>query len=444
LSKIAQKSYSIPALIATCLLLWSAQAQGRSSSKVPPGERLRMVVILSRHGVRSPTWTQARLNSYSAQPWPTWSVPPADLTPRGHQLLVKFGSFDRAWLAASGINLQSGCAGAASVYIWVDTAERTIESGHALAEGLLPGCAIPLHGLPEGEPDPLFHPAPAGVNPAQADAASAALATRLDQPQNSYIGTLVDQIRHLLAGCDVQTACKATSDPENAIPSVKPSALREKGDRLVDIDGPLPVASSFVEDLLLEYVEGMPMTQVGWGRVDEAQLRRLLALHTAYFDLVHRTPAIARLEASNLLFHIARTLQQGAEGKPVDQAIGPQGAKVVLLVGHDTNLASLGALLGVHWRLDGRNDDTPPGMEMRFELWQDARGAYSVRLAAAVQTLHQLREASTLTLGSPPASVRLVPLGASGRQRDIPWSEFEGIANSAIASDAVLPMKAEK
>ena len=287
----------------------------------------------------------------------------------------------------------------------------------------------------------MFHPAALDVTPAQASAAAAALSARLGQ---KYPEThcLVEEMRHLLAGCNLQTACTPGADPENLLPAKRPTVSRGKRDRLSDIDGALPTASSFAEDLLLEYAEGMPKARVGWGRVDEAQLRRLLTLHSDYFDLVPRTPAIARLEGSNLLFHIAHTLEQGWRQKPVEGAIGPTGAKVVMLVGHDTNLASLAALPGVHWQLDGRRDDTPPGTEMRFELWQDASGAYSVRVTAAMQTLHQLREALALTLAAPPACATVKPAGASRMGAGVPWSEFERIANSVIDKQAVSPLRA--
>ena len=166
------------------------------------------------------------------------------------------------------------------------------------------------------------------------------------------------------------------------------------------------------------------MEQVGWGKVDEAQLRRFLVLHSDNFDRMHRTPAIARLEASNMLFHIGRTLEQAVEQKPVTDAIGPSGSKLVLIVGHDTSIAPVAALLGLHWDLDARKDDTPPGTELAFELWQDDRGAYSVRVTVAMQTLRQLRE------------VLAVPGCATGE--GCRWQEFQGIASRAIDRDDVV------
>jgi 4-phytase / acid phosphatase len=112
----------------------------------------------------------------------------------------------------------------------------------------------------------------------------------------------------------------------------------------------------------MEYADGMPMDRVGWGKVDEAQLRSFLAMHTESSGGAHGTPAKARRRGSNMLFHILRTLEQGVEQRPVADAVGPVASKMVVLVGHDSNLASVAALLGLHWTLDGRADDTPPAL----------------------------------------------------------------------------------
>ena len=59
-------------------------------------DELKFVVIVSRHGVRSPTGKLDQLNQYSRQPWPTWSVPAGYLTEHGAKLMTLFGSYDRA------------------------------------------------------------------------------------------------------------------------------------------------------------------------------------------------------------------------------------------------------------------------------------------------------------------------------------------------------------
>jgi 4-phytase / acid phosphatase len=166
--------------------------------------------------------------------------------------------------------------------------------------------------------------------------------------------------------------------------------------------------------------------------VDEAQLRRFLALHSDYFDLMHRTPALAKAEASSMLLHIAHTLEQTVEQKSVPEAIGPPNTKLVMVAGHDTNIAGVAALLGVHWDLDRRNDDTPPGTELAFELWQDERGAYSVRITVAMQTLNQLREMQNLTPATPPARTTLILPGCPAQATGCEWEKFRGVADQAL------------
>jgi len=371
------------------------------------------------------------LDAYSAQPWPKWSVEPGILTPRGYELLKRFGAYDRAAYAGKGLLAAKGCADAAKTYVWADTDQRTIASGHALAESLFPGCPLEVHSLAEGANDPIFHPITDGVSPAIADASYTELSKAAAQIP-AETNDLVTQLQRILLGCKPEVDCKPAHPPESLLDG-KTSVARGTGDKFVSLKGPIPLASTLSEDLLLEYADGMPMSSVGWGNVDDAELGRLLALHTIYFRLIHQTPAIAKAEASAMLQTITRTLEQGVEGKPVDGAKGTPGDKLVILAGHDTNIAGVGSLLGVHWKLDGRDDDTPPGTEISFELWQDAQGQYSVKTAIAMQTLHQMRKLQDLTLADPPANQSITPRGCSENTSSCSWQQFLDLSKAATA-----------
>jgi 4-phytase/acid phosphatase len=397
-------------------------------------ERLKLVIILTRHGVRSPTWTQDRLNTYSALPWPTWSVPPGDLTPHGYALLTNFGQHDRALYAAKGLFAATGCADSASVFIHADTDQRTLASGRALAEGLFPHCPPALDNLPAGSNDPLFH-TDAVPTPAQSAAALAELQTRLTDTANLPDPTLISQLQNVLLNCaPTATTCTPTHPAAALLPSGDPiTAVAGKGDHLADLKGALPTASTLSEDLLLEYADAMPLANVGWGHVDEPKLRRFLALHTAYFDLLHRTPALARLSAADMLRRITQTLQQAVADKPVPGALGTPSQKLVLLVGHDTNLAAIAALLHLHWTLDGRTDDTPPGTELAFELWQTGPATYVVRLTASAQTLTQMHNTRPETLPAPP-SAAISPADCGTPTTGCRWPDFQHLITATTAA----------
>jgi histidine phosphatase superfamily protein (branch 2) len=110
-----------------------------------PPLRLRYVIIVIRHGVRSPTWSLRRLNQYSAEPWPDWGVTAGDLTPHGRTLMRLMGTYYRDRFAREGLLTREGCADAGRIYIRADADQRTVETGRALAESLAPGCTIPVH-----------------------------------------------------------------------------------------------------------------------------------------------------------------------------------------------------------------------------------------------------------------------------------------------------------
>jgi 4-phytase / acid phosphatase len=428
----------VNALLLLCSFLLPSTAFAQEDSSVarqPAGRHLRLVVILARHGVRSPTWTQARLDSYSSLPWPPWDVPPGYLTSRGFDLVKRLGAFDRASLAADGL-LPNGCADSVNTFVWADTDQRTRESGRALAEGLFPGCPPPVHTA-AGAPDPLFHPPASTANPARAKAAYLALEAKVGQPDAQQTALLAE-MQHVLLGCDPKGACAPARVPAIPFLGAATAIVHSKGDHIADLEGPLALSASFAEDFLLEYADGMPMDQVGWGHVDEAQLRRFLVFHSESFELMHRTSGIAALEASNMLLRIERTLEQRADGKPLPDAIGPPGSKLVIIDGHDTNIAGVAALLGLHWNLDGRDDDTPPGTQLAFELWQDNRGIYGVRVRVTVQTLRQLREMQDLTLASPPARATVTPAGCSSLHEECSWLDFRGMIDRALNQENPL------
>jgi 4-phytase / acid phosphatase len=397
----------VVAVLTFCSVCCRAQRMPGSAS----GEQLQFVVYLSRHGVRSPTGKPGRYDAYSVRPWPTWDVPPGDLTPHGFTLMKLFGAYDRAQLAKEGLLAGSGCDDSSRVTILADSDERTRETGKALAEGMFPGCTMPTHALPEGSPDPLFHAMHAGVGKPDRALALAAIEGAI----GGNAGNLTEAYRPQLEALDrILEGCghaPVASPKRTAIFDAPVGEKQEKDDH--ELRGPLTVGSSMAETLLLEYAEGMKGGRLGWGCLDEASLREIMQLHTADADFTQRSPVIARMNGSNLVEHIVRALEQSAAGKPLPGTPGNPGDRALFLVGHDTNIASVAGLLDLHWIIDGRRDDTPPGGTLIFELWRSGDGARSVRLYYAAQTLRQMREATSLTLARPPERVAVFVPGCS-------------------------------
>ena len=180
---------------------------------------------------------------------------------------------------------------------------------------------------------------------------------------------------------------------------------------------------------------------MGWGRLDASSLLEVMSLHTLYEDIIRRDPYLARVQMSNLLSHVLHSLAQAVSNRPVKGALGKPGDRLLVLVCHDTNIANVGAILGVSWLLDGyQRNDTPPGGALVFELWQQ-KNEFSVNVYYRAQSLEQMRNGSVLSLNSPPLRAPLFLPGCSQADANMAcsWKTFQRSVESAINPAFVKP-----
>ena len=407
-----------------------ALAAGAGVAQEPPNrEALQYAIIVTRHGVRSPTWTLARLNQYSTEPWPDFGVPPGHLTPHGRKLMGILGAFYREYLSGRGLRGADDCAAPAAACFRADADQRTRETACALAETMRPGCKTEIQAAPEGSADALFDPISGGAAKPDLALSRAAVLGRTGAKLDALIAAhrpALDALHGILNGSG--KAARSIFDER--------SGLAESADGLA-VTGPLRLASTFSENLQLEYANGMEGRQLGWGRLNAANLLEVLSLHTLYADLMRRTPQLARTRGSNLLAAIARSLEQAVAGKPVRGAIGAPAGKVLVIAGHDTNLSNLSGLLGLSWVVPSHQpDDIPPGGALVFSLWRSRQdGLYAVRLQFVVQTLEQMRLAAPLTAADPPAIADVFIPSCSSAAGGWPceWSRFRRVVENALA-----------
>lgn len=416
--------------IGRCLLSALAAAmigqvvQAAPAAKPPAGFELERVVMLTRHGVRPPTSDLPLPQGYAAEAWPTWDVPAGHLTAHGAALISQLGGYDRLQYAQRGLVSMDRCPGAGTVVVWSDTDQRTTKSAEAWVKGFAPGCDLQAERLAGGR-DPLYSPLRVkrvAYDPAAAAAdALAHVGGDIDGVARAH-SDLLNLAQSALHCCWVPL-CHDKGLADHCVLQDIPNQVTGGDGDHAHLEGPMAIGSTAAEDFMLEYAEGMPMSQVGWGRISRADLPKVLALHALEYRIVSRTPYVAARAGAPLARRILSALNGTSD----------LGSKVVIFMGHDDNIAALSGLLDLHWApQDYPADDPSPGFTLGFELLKNIKtGERYVQPFFQMQSLDQMRNLSPLSLSTPPIRQLLAfPLCAAARGQMCRLQSFQKLVET--------------
>jgi 4-phytase / acid phosphatase len=179
---------------------------------------------------------------------------------------------------------------------------------------------------------------------------------------------------------------------------------------------------------------------VGWGRANASAIQEMLALHEVAFDLMQRTPYLAKREGSSLLAHIATAIVGRTIGGVALPEAAIRDAKVAIFVGHDTNIANVGGMLDMSWSMLGwQTNETPPAGALRFELREARDGRQRVYVSYVSQSAEQMRNATPLTLSAPPVTtpIRVPACSTSDQGSPCPLEAFAKMIDAALDVECV-------
>ena len=403
--------------------------------------QLKQVIIFGRHSVRSPVAPNSTLNNFSAQPVPDFGVSaPGILTAQGAALETILGGYYRLWLTKEGLLTGNDSADANFAYFRANVLQRTIVTAQRFAAGILPAANITVSFFGPQESDPLFDPMGAGVSRFDPRTVAAAINGRLGGNAQSLASSYASELaltRSILFGYP------AGQSPAPATPAGKVDVTAMPIEVTVGPTGPISIdlgglsaVNAAVDPFIMEYADGLPASQVGWGQLSAAGISQMSRLTHLALDLECRTPYLAAVEGSNLASHVVRSLVQSATGNTMSGALGGPSTKMIVLIASDANIASLAGLFHFDWLLLGYQENyAAPGGAMVFQLRQSqSTGEYFVRLSYVAQTLDQLRNRTPLTLDAPPASAPVFIPGCSSHNAtfDCPLTNFVRLAKQTI------------
>lgn len=429
---IMKKTLLLTALAAvTC-----AAAQAESRALAPEGYTLEKVTILSRHGIRAPlVGYGSALAEATPHTWTPWKTEGGHLTPRGGELETRLAHYMDEWFDAVGLIKKDSCPTTDQLLVYANSLPRTIDTGKNFVKGAFPDCDITVHNLEEvGKMDNTFNPivrspvddvfvakAEKSIDDMLGEGGFAKLNERL--AKNYQILETVLDYDHS-ATCEKEKQCDLEKMPN----SLTFAQNKEPGTK-----GPLRNGTGAADSFILQYYEGYPANEVAWGKIETPeQWQAIVDLKNIYTDVLFTAPVLAKEAASPLLAFIQNSFADHGYQHPLIK--DAQKAKVTLLVGHDSNVASLLALLQTApYQLPEQYEKTPISGKVLFEQWRDKDGKALLKIEYIYQTTPQLREDSELSLKNPPQHVTLklegCPTDANGF---CPMDDFNRVADAAL------------
>jgi 4-phytase/acid phosphatase len=431
------------------------------------GTKLLSVVVISRHGIRSPTNSQSAVNMFTLQPagFPLWPYPAdtvGNLSTVGQQNAALLGAWYRDFYAAQGILPAKGsCPAAGTVYVYADTLERTLATAQGYLYGMLQTEALPDCGIQVVQYSPLVTAIDPYIQTMRAGIPNCAINTTQDLAAfNARIGgtgnvaalinTYSTQLQMLqtVTQCCQPSACIPVKDPCTLLDL--PTTVNTNGVVMFAPGSLFDTADTVTEDLELQYAQGMPVTGcsttlgapcVGWGAIPSGELQDLTKLHVLNIaDLTCQLPSFAKVGSTNLMWQTVGTMDQALSGVQHPEILAPVGSKFTLFVAHDDNISAIAGFLGgVSWKAEGfaPNDPGPAGA-LVFELRKENQsGDLIVRLYYVIASLDQMRNNTILTLENPPQRIPLA-IPACGGRFDCPYSQFKSFITANVAQSCIV------
>lgn len=381
-------------LILTIICPALAQAQLQRSEAFKGKYKLKEVVILSRHNIRSPLSTNgSALSKMTPHEWTNWSSAASELTLRGGVLETEMGQFFRKWTIETGLFKDNYVPTIDEVNVYANSMQRCIATAQYFSGGFMPVANLRVnHRYVPSKMDPIFFP-------------------RLTKSTEAFRTEAMKQINAMggkegLVG--INKSLKESYDLIAKVLDMKQSEYYKKGeikdfvnnDTQITLElnqepgmkGSLKNANSASDAFILQYYEEPDGMKAAFGhKLTTEDWTKIAKVKDVYGDVLFTAPIVAVNVAHPLLQYMYDELND-------------KDRKFTFLCGHDSNIASVDAALGVEeyslpYSIEKK---TPIGSKLVLEKWVDAAGKAYVAVNLVYQSTDQLKQMSLLDLQHAP------------------------------------------
>ena len=380
------------ALTILCPALTFAQLQRSEAFKAK--YKLKELVILSRHNIRSPISANgSTLGKMTPHQWTNWSAAGSELTLRGGVLETEMGQFFRKWTIDEGLFKDNYVPNIDEVNLYANSMQRCIATAQYFSSGFMPVANLRInHRYVPSKMDPIFFP-------------------RITKNSEAFRTEAMKQINEMGGKDGLVGINKGLKDSYAIISKVldmKESDAYKKSEikDFVDNDtkiifelnqepsmkGSLKTANSASDAFILQYYEEPDAVKAAFGhKLSLDEWTKIAKIKDVYGDVLFTAPIVAVNVAHPLLQYMYDELNTDSR-------------KFTFLCGHDSNIASVDAALGVEeYSLPNSIEKkTPIGSKLVFEKWVDNAGKTYVAVNLVYQSTDQLKQMSLLDLQHAP------------------------------------------
>lgn len=399
---------SLILLFAVLCLPSSLFAQQQRSQAFKDNYKLKEVVVLSRHNIRSPLSTNgSALSKMTTHQWTNWSAASSELTLKGGILETENGQFFRKWLVDAGLFMENQVPSVDDVNFYANSMQRCVATAQYFAAGFSPvGNITVYHRYTPSTMDPVFNP----VLTKSSDAFKAEAMKQINAMggKEGLVGInkgLKDSYRIISKVLDYKDspAFKENGDFTNNDTQITLDKGKEPG-----MKGSLKSLNSASDAFILQYYEEPDTVKAAFGeKINRDDWTKIAKVKDVYGDVLFTAPIVAVNVAHPLLMYIHDELNS-------------KNRKFTFLCGHDSNIASVDAALGVEkYSLPNSIEKvTPIGSKVVFEKWVGKDGKEYVDMNIVYQSTDQLRNNTPLDLNTRPQVFQLnlkgLPRNADG------------------------------
>ena len=388
------KKCGLGILVAILLGSLSAEAQIERSTDFHSRYTLKEAVVLSRHNIRSPlSGPESALGRITPHEWFHWSSGKSELSLRGGVLETEMGQFFRKWLVSEGLMNENHLPAEGTMRFYANSMQRTIATAQYFSSGMLPVANVKIeHHYDLNTMDPVFTPQLTVVSEDYCARTRQQIADIFGNGSLKGVGVkMADNYALLEKVLDVEqsTAWQAgdftgfkTNDTEIIL-----ELNKEPG-----MGGSLKTACSASDALVLQYYEEPDEQKAAFNHdLTRGDWEKISAVKDYYGDILFTAPLVAVNVAHPLLQTILNELRT-------------EGRQFTFLCGHDSNLGSVLAALGLtEYKLpEAIESKTPIGSKLVFEKWLGADGKEYVAMNLVYQSVDQLRQKPLLMLENRP------------------------------------------